>query len=276
MRTALPYLAGGVELALALAGAVLLWRIALSPAARSRPAASPLAAWETPMSDFLTYLLFVVGSSLVAAVAAGRIAHYVPLRGDEVTVFTGAAAQLGMLAGIGGYRALVERAALVAPKFGAGAPAAGAVTFLVSLPILIATAKVWEYLLQLCGLPTEKQDLIGMFANAKSPLMLFVMITLAVIIAPLTEELVFRAGLFRYFRTRLPRWAALLLPAFFFAALHVNWTTLQGLSSFAPLVVLAMIFSLAYERTGRIGTAIVAHGLFNLNTVLLIFSGVGV
>jgi membrane protease YdiL (CAAX protease family) len=39
-------------------------------------------------------------------------------------------------------------------------------------------------------------------------------------------------------------------------------------------VVLAVIFSLAYERTGRIGTAIVAHALFNLHTVVLIFAGV--
>jgi uncharacterized protein len=39
-------------------------------------------------------------------------------------------------------------------------------------------------------------------------------------------------------------------------------------------VALAVIFSLAYERTGQIGTAIVAHALFNFHTVLLILSGV--
>lgn len=38
--------------------------------------------------------------------------------------------------------------------------------------------------------------------------------------------------------------------------------------------MLAVIFSLAYERTGHIGTPIVAHALFNLNTVLLILSGI--
>jgi membrane protease YdiL (CAAX protease family) len=97
---------------------------------------------------------------------------------------------------------------------------------------------------------------------------------LAIVMAPITEELVFRAGFFRYCRTRLPRWAALLVPSLLFASLHVNWSTLEGLTSFAPLVVLAIMFSLAYERTGNIGTAIVAHALFNLNTVILIFSGV--
>jgi membrane protease YdiL (CAAX protease family) len=43
------------------------------------------------------------------------------------------------------------------------------------------------------------------------------------------------------------------------------------LASFAPLVVLGIVFSLTYERTGRIGTAIVAHALFNSYSVIRIF-----
>ena len=115
-----------------------------------------------------------------------------------------------------------------------------------------------------------------MFANVESPTLLVIMIILAIGTAPVTEELVFRAGLFRYFRTRMPRWLALTAPALLFAVLHVNWQTLEGLASVGPLVMLAIIFSLAYERTGRIGTSMVAHGLFNLNTIMLIFSGVGI
>ena len=88
------------------------------------------------------------------------------------------------------------------------------------------------------------------------------------IIAPLTEELIFRAGLFRYLRTRVPRWIALLAPATIFAALHSN------LVAFVPLLLLGVLFSLAYERTGRISVTIVAHSLFNLHTILLILAGV--
>ena len=93
-------------------------------------------------------------------------------------------------------------------------------------------------------------------------------VTSSVVVAPVTEELIFRRGLFRWLRTRLPRPAALLLPAVLFAALHAN------LASFPALVVLGVIFSLAYERTGRIGTSIVAHALFNLHTILLVLAGV--
>ena len=99
------------------------------------------------------------------------------------------------------------------------------------------------------------------------------MIVLAVVVAPLTEELVFRAGLFRFLRGRVPRWLALVGPSLVFAMLHVDWSTLQGLASLAPLVVLAVVFSLAYERTGHIGTPIVAHACFTLNTIFVILSG---
>jgi len=279
MRTALPYVVASLELTLALAGAVLLWRLVIGPQARAEAKPAQLPPWNATLPDFLAFLLLVVGGSMLAAIAAVAIGKFLSLRGDEVTVFNGAAAQLGLLGGVIAHRLAFKalRTAVEPPLPPAGSVLrSGAATFLIALPVLIASAKAWEIFLRVCGLPTEKQDLIGMFVNAKSPWMITIMILLAVVIAPLGEELVFRAGLFRYFRTRMPHAIALVVPAIFFACLHVNWVTLQGLSSLVPLIVLACIFSLAYERTGRIGTPIVAHALFNLNTVLLIFAGVGV
>ncbi len=279
MRTAIPYVVASLELALALVGAILLWRLVIGPRARAEARPAQLPPWNAGLPDFFAFLLLVVGGSLLAAIAASALGKSLSLRGDEVTVFNGAAAQLGLLGGV-----LAHRLVFTAPRAAAPPPLpptgsvlrSGAATFLIAMPVLIASAKGWEIFLRVCGLPTEKQDLIGMFVNAKSPWMLTIMILLAVAIAPLAEELVFRAGLFRYFRTRMPHAIAVVVPAIFFACLHVNWTTLQGLSSLVPLIVLACIFSLAYERTGRIGTPIVAHALFNLNTVILIFAGVGV
>jgi membrane protease YdiL (CAAX protease family) len=270
-----PYLVGALEVGFALAGLILLWREVLCPAARARRGTAPLPAWDVPATDFFIFVFLVLTTSFLAAAAAGYAARsaFLGLRGDAVTVFSGAAAQLGMLTGVAVFRFGIERRPLGPRLTQPGVLASGVAAFLVSLPLLIATANAWEFLLKLLGLPVDRQDLIGMFANAKSPWLLIVMITLAVVIAPLNEELVFRAGLFRFLRTRIPRWLALLLPALTFAVLHVNWHTLQGLASLAPLVMLAIVFSLAYERTGRIGTSIVAHACFNLNTILVIFSG---
>lgn len=275
MPSSTAYLAAGVEIALAIAGAVLLWRLFLSPAARAASTPPRLARWEISLPDFLLFSLFVVCGSVAVAILASALAKGFGVRGDAMTVTAGAGAQLGML---GGALIFWSRSDRGRPRAGTVAPGvlvSGAITFLISLPLLLLSAKVWELLLKQLNLPTERQSLIAMFANAESPLMLAIMITLAVVIAPLTEELVFRAGLFRYLWGRAPRWLALTSSALIFASLHVNWSTLEGLTSLVPLVVLAMMFSIAYEKTGGIGTSIVAHALFNLNTVLLIFSGVG-
>jgi len=274
MPTSAATIAGSIELVLAGTGLVLLWRLVLSPAARARRAPSPLADWTAPISEFLFFIVFILAGSFVLAAASSLALRQLAWRGDAATVFTGAAAQLGMLGGVALYRLRADRTSLRAILPDRRIMLAGAATFLMSLPLLMLTAKGSEFILEQLGLPTDKQDLVHMFAQADSKGLLAIMITLAVIIAPLTEELVFRAGLFRYARTRMPRALALLLPAVFFASLHVNWSTLMGLASLVPLVVLAMVFSLAYERTGHIGTSIVAHALFNLNTVLLILSGI--
>jgi membrane protease YdiL (CAAX protease family) len=263
-----------IELALAFAGAVLMWRLVLSPSARARRTPAALPRWEVAIADFFLFIVIVIGGSFVGAFAASLAGKHLPLRGDEVTVFNGAGAQLGMLAGVVFYWSRPERGPLNSSR-GVNIFASGATTFLVSLPLLLITAKLSAVVLEALDLPVERQSLIAMFGNAESPWLLATLMVLAIVMAPITEELVFRAGLFRYCRTRMPRWASLLVPSLFFASLHVNWSTLDGLASFAPLVVLAIMFSLAYEHTGNIGTAIVAHALFNLNTVVLIFSGVG-
>jgi membrane protease YdiL (CAAX protease family) len=271
--SALPLIVGACEVALALAGLVLLWRLGLSTAARTQQPPPRLTAWNAPPTSFLSFLLLVMGGSFFAVTAATLAGRSFEVRGDAMTILSGAAAQFGMLAGVALYRFGETRSLGFSIARWPGIVASGLATFLVSLPILVATANLWELLLEQLGLPTGQQDLIKIFAQADSPALLGTMIALAVIVAPLTEELVFRAGLFRYLRTRLPRWLALVLPSVFFALLHVNWQTLQGLASVAPLVVLAVLFSLAYERTGHIGTPIVAHACFNLNTIVIILSG---
>ena len=259
------------ELLLVLTGATLLWQLALSPTARAKSAASPLPRWEIPFSGFLLFLWCV----LMGGVAGQFLAQQILQRMTGVTpdtrlVMASCGFQLGLLAGCLAFRRLpTARAAETAwmptphhPVIGGG------VTFLIALPLVMALGLSWQYLLEKLGLPIESQDIIALFTQAESPVEVVILTVFATVIAPITEELIFRAGLFRYARNRLPRWAALLLPACFFAVLHLN------LASFAPLVVLGVLLSLAYERTGRIFVPIIAHGLFNLNTVLLLLAGV--
>ncbi len=273
MPTIVENVAQAYELLLAAVGLVLLWRYVASPSARLRRAASPLPTWEGMPSEFLIFLLLVVVCALLGGVFATSAVKIWGLKGDPATLVAGAGGQLGMVAGIAIFASYSPQYRRQAQPRAGAIIGSGFVTFAISWPILVATAKAWETLLGLFGLPAERQDLIRMFAEAKSPGLFIGLIVLATVFAPIGEEMVFRAGMFRFLRTRAPRMLALLLPAILFASLHVDWSTLEGFASFAPLLVLALVFSFAYERTGHIGTTMVAHALFNLNTIILILCG---
>jgi len=263
--TALPALA--VELALMVGGLALLWRVQLSPAARATRPPAALTAWTIALPDFGLFAWCVIAGGFLGELAMVQGLSLFALDGDTRQVLAGAAFQFGMLAGCAGFALFAPGGRDFAWPRGSFLRD-GMATFAIALPVLVTVGLLWTLLLQLVGLPAERQELIGLFAGARSPLLLGSLVALASIVAPITEELVFRAGLFRYARTRLPRWAALLLPAVIFGAVHGN------LASFAQLVTLGVIFSLAYERTGNIAVPMLAHALFNLNTIALILSGI--
>lgn len=259
-----------LDYVLILIGVILLWRLVIRPRERPAPA---LAAWDVRAPDFLMYVLVIIIAGLSASFAAGLLLTLTHLSPDNKTIIASAAFQLGLLTGPAllplGFghpplRPPLDRATWIS----------GLGTFLIAMPVVTLASLLWPELLKLCHLPADQQDILRMFLAADSNAILALLVVLAVLVAPISEELLFRGVFFRYLRTRVPKWVAVLAPAAFFAALHVTWSTLDGLASFVPLVALAVVFSLAYERTGRIGTVIVAHALFNLHTVLQIFAGV--
>lgn len=262
-----------LELILLLGGLWLLWRYVLRPRARSTARPSPLAAWELPVPDFLLNLFAIGACAMLASFVAGVGMSQLQLAEDTRTTIASAAFQLGLLVGATGVLLYLRRPDL-RQAMDRTTLLSGLATFVISLPIVTGVNFAWLGILKLTGLPADQQDLLRLFEQADSPVIIGAMIVLATIVAPISEELLFRAIFFRYLRTRISRWLALLLPSTIFAALHVNWTTLDGLAGLLPLATLAVVFSLAYERTGRIGTVIVAHALFNLHTIVLLFSGV--
>lgn len=87
-----------------------------------------------------------------------------------------------------------------------------------------------------------------------------------IVIAPLCEEFLFRGffyGVGKRFMGPIP---AGILSAFFFAASHSNLTSL------APLFVLALCFTVAYERTGSLLVPMGMHALFNALNLFVIYA----
>jgi len=87
---------------------------------------------------------------------------------------------------------------------------------------------------------------------------------LAIVGAPLVEELLFRSVLYQPLRARLGVVPAALIVAALFAGVHLYaWGMPQ-------LMVLSLVFVALFERTGSLWYPIVAHGLYNGATFVLI------
>jgi membrane protease YdiL (CAAX protease family) len=99
----------------------------------------------------------------------------------------------------------------------------------------------------------EQEDIAEEFGT------LPVQILLIVIAASVSEEFCFRGMLFGGLRERWPRFAAALLSAAIFGALHA----LTGISAVPPLIAFGFILALLYEKTGSIVPGIILHMLNN-------------
>jgi membrane protease YdiL (CAAX protease family) len=270
-----------LESTLLLGGLGFLGWLFLSSAGRTvwaRPAALP--AWEVSLTDFLFLVWLVLSLGFlgqgVLRLLTGPTLRHQPDGATLELVLYGSMFHVGAILAwfcahlLGRWRRTGaktvpprRRASLWEGVHGA------ALTFLVVVPLAGGAGLLWECLLKAAHLPTERQELVDLFTQTKSPALLGFMVVLALAVAPVSEELVFRAGLFRFLRTRIPRWAAYGASAGLFALLHANWV------SFLPLFVLGVLFAAAYERTGNIAVPMLAHALFNLHTLLLVLSGIG-
>lgn len=272
------------ELSLLLMGGYLIFRLATNPAPRVRwLQTNRLPAWTVTGVEFTLFvgLIFCSGFFFQAAtqIFLKDLIETSPSRAGLEVFAYGAGFHGGALLGWLLFPTLrrrwhTEYGVLPPPEKPAPgkpawpAPLVQAVgTLLAALPFLIVFNLGWGYLLKKLGLPDEPQDLIAIFANTKSPGILAGMLLVACVLAPLNEELIFRGGLYRFCRQRLGRDWSLLISSVCFGALHGNW------AGFLPLALLGAGLAVAYEATGDIRVPVVAHSLFNLNTVVIVLSG---
>jgi membrane protease YdiL (CAAX protease family) len=80
-----------------------------------------------------------------------------------------------------------------------------------------------------------------------------------VILAPLAEELMFRVVLQGWLEQHLPAWAAIGISATAFAAVHTS----PGRPDSIPLLPLALILGLVYNRRHSLPAVVLLHALFN-------------
>jgi membrane protease YdiL (CAAX protease family) len=271
------------ELALLLVGTGLFLRLVLSPAQRSQYLAPRnLPPWPVTLAEFVIFVVLMFACGLTVQMGLQLllrkvVEHAIDHDGLQLCL-NGFGFDGGGLIGwllfpamrknwYAGYEATSAPGPALPRRSWAKSGLAAAFTLVAVLPLLMVSNLGWTFVLDKLGLPEEPQNLIAIFADTKSPIVITAMLVVACVLAPIYEELLFRGGLYRFCREKMSRTAALLLSGCLFGLAHLNW------ASFLPLAILGMVLALAYEATGDIRVPIIAHGLFNLNTVLLVLSG---
>jgi len=272
-----------LELTMVVSGAWLIARVLGAPDFRTRMLErNRVPHWDITGPEVVLLVLAILLIGTVGQAAAHhffseRIGRSAQRAGLEIAIYGIGFHGLALLA----WPLLRVARGRLFTDYGASAPTTPAVsreplakvfvhalsTLVIALPLLALVSFGWNALLRAVGLPDDPQDLLAIFSSAHSPWLLAAMLFVACVLAPVNEELLFRGAIFRFCRQRFGRATALLVSGVLFGALHANW------AGFVPLTLLGMLLALAYERTGDIRVSIVAHGLFNLNTTLIVLAG---
>jgi len=178
----------------------------------------------------------LVANALVSVALFVFVAAFLMLRGRDVNALTG----FGKLPF---WRSLTTAAILLFAAY----------------PLIFLADLVTQRVL---GGPSGRQSIVELFNGSQTLQQRVIIIVLAVAIAPLVEEFVFRFFLYGVLRRYLGRFVGLICNAALFAAVHAH------VPSAAPLFVLGACFTIAYEWSGSIVVSMTMHALFNSMTLV--------
>jgi len=143
----------------------------------------------------------------------------------------------------------------------------GMVCYLGILPIVFVTSLACQLILFWLGYPLSMQNVVLFFLEPQSPGIQVALLVLALGVAPLTEEALFRGVALPLLARTAGVIPAIVVTAACFALIHFH------LPSFAPLFVLAAGLAVAYIVTESLWVPVVMHALFNgMNIGLLLLA----
>ncbi len=264
-------------------GAVLLAAVVVTTSAiflhllrqRSPRVSLPAPRWGFPeviLYLFGWYLLqFAFGSLVLVAFRASPVTEVSSLIEyfARVPLATSAQVAASSLAGLtiaGGILLLPKLFGQPLTVIGLGtgsllrAAKQGGLVWIFSLPGLLAINILWLYTLIISGMDTAQQGVVLIFRDSVeygSWATAFTIMSLAIVVAPIVEELLFRVVVFRWLEHRFGVGVGIVGSGVLFGLIH------GSLFAFVPITVLGMLLAALFHRTGNIWSCIALHATFN-------------
>jgi len=133
------------------------------------------------------------------------------------------------------------------------------------LPVGWGLQSLVAWLMQHFNIPVEEQQAVQVLRHTTSWLGSIALGIIAIFLAPVAEEMLFRGILYPAIRQagypRIALWSTSIV----FAAMHMN------MPSFVPLLLLAFLLVFLYERTNNLLSCIVAHSFFNATNFAMFY-----
>ncbi|MEM7790316.1 MAG: type II CAAX endopeptidase family protein [Verrucomicrobiota bacterium] len=142
--------------------------------------------------------------------------------------------------------------------------------FIKLLPLVWIAAMFWSSLiaaLEHTGIIGEQksQELVELFKSGGGFVEILILFVLAVFLAPLVEEIIFRGCIYRFLKSKAARLPAQIFSATLFGLMH------QNLLALFPLIVVGIILAHIYEKSGSIYVPICFHACFNAFSLIMLF-----
>jgi len=145
----------------------------------------------------------------------------------------------------------------------------GAFIVALGIALLAAASQVQQAALTRLGVDPEdlpRQPIVEMMEQNASAGAVFTLIFFAVVVAPVTEEVLFRGMLYLPLRSRMGPVAGALAACALFAAVHFYAVGL------VYLFVMALILTALFEVTGSLYLPMVAHAVHNAVTIVVVLA----
>jgi uncharacterized protein len=140
----------------------------------------------------------------------------------------------------------------------------GAGLLIAAFPLILASSAVVSSLMH-ADPQKDSQPIMQLFEHVAEPSKRIPIILLAVVIAPLAEEFVFRGFLYGVLKRYAGAVPALIFSGVSFALIHLHAPSLL------PLFLLACALTLAYELSGSLLVPMAMHSLFNSVSLIGVF-----